>query len=100
MIRGGSPERAHQDQPSAVLKATTRRGTTVTTIQAFEEGRCTGIVKGLLFAAFDVCKPARTTQGQAVRVVVKYIDDRPERLHENFKTLAAEALQAAWPCKK
>jgi hypothetical protein len=32
--------------------------------------------------------------------VVKYIDDRPARMHENFKVLAIEALRAAWPCEK
>jgi hypothetical protein len=27
-------------------------------------------------------------------------DDRPARLHEDFRVLALEALQAAWPCKQ
>jgi hypothetical protein len=34
-----------------------------------------------------------------VLVVVKYIDERPERMHERFTKLAYEALKAAWPCK-
>ena len=36
---------------------------------------------------------------QTVRVVVQYIDSRPERMHEDFKKLALEAMKAAWPCK-
>jgi hypothetical protein len=39
------------------------------------------------------------TNGQFMRVVVQYIDQRPARLHENFHNLAHEALRAAWPCK-
>jgi hypothetical protein len=31
---------------------------------------------------------------------MKYIDSRPERLHQDFRALALEALQAAFPCKK
>jgi hypothetical protein len=38
--------------------------------------------------------------GQAVGVVVRYIDQRPERMHEKFMTLALEALQQAWPCRR
>jgi hypothetical protein len=44
--------------------------------------------------------PAGEIHGQSIRVVVKYIDDRPERQHEDFMALALEALRAAWPCKK
>jgi hypothetical protein len=39
------------------------------------------------------------TNDQLVRVVVAYIDARPERMHESFAVVALEALQAAWPCK-
>jgi Rap1a immunity proteins len=33
-------------------------------------------------------------------VVIKYIEARPERMHEQFGKLALEALTAAWPCKR
>jgi hypothetical protein len=66
----------------------------------FLEGVCTGAVDALLFAAVDICPPSEGTLGQALRVVVKYIDDRPARLHEDFRMLAVEAMRAAWPCKK
>ena len=57
-----------------------------------------GIVSTIGTVVSGICKPANVTNFQMVRVVVKYIDDRPERQHENFKVLAIEALGAAWPC--
>jgi hypothetical protein len=35
-----------------------------------------------------------------VAVVIKYIEARPERMHEQFGDLVFEALTAAWPCKR
>lgn len=67
----------------------------------FLNGLCVGMVDVLsTYSGRDVCHPANATTGQSVRVVVKYIDDRPARQNENFKQLALEALMAAWPCKK
>lgn len=62
------------------------------------QGRCIGIVETLGQFTADVCGPSNVTTEQAIRVVVKYIDDRPARMHENFSLLAREALRAAWPC--
>ena len=67
---------------------------------AFKRGRCMGTVSTLIDVDPTICVPSGVTNFQAVRVVVKYIDGRPARLHENFKVLAGEALRAAWPCKK
>jgi hypothetical protein len=64
-----------------------------------EQGICFGMIKGLSYNT-GVCPPISATHGQAVRVVMQYIDERPERMHENFILLAREALQAAWPCKR
>jgi hypothetical protein len=68
--------------------------------QGLERGYCAGMVTGIFEVAIGACAPRNVTTGQAVRVVVKYIDDRPERLNESFSMLAVEALRAAWPCKK
>jgi hypothetical protein len=64
--------------------------------------RCSGIIEGLYYRddSKTVCPKGSVTNGQMIRVVVKYIDDRPERQHEYFKVLALEALRTAWPCKK
>ncbi len=61
---------------------------------------CAGLVEGLVSADPDSCPPTDATNAQAIRVVVKYIEDRPARLHERFNKLALEALRAAFPCKK
>jgi hypothetical protein len=37
--------------------------------------------------------------GQAIQVVVTYIEARPKRMHEDFRALALEALFDAWACK-
>jgi Ssp1 endopeptidase immunity protein Rap1a len=70
------------------------------TSRDFEGGRCVGFVHGLLFAVENICQPQGATIGQAVAVVIKYIEARPERTHESFGVLAYEALAAAWPCKR
>jgi Ssp1 endopeptidase immunity protein Rap1a len=44
------------------------------------------------------CPPKGVTRRQAVRVVLAYIERRPQRLHEAFLTLAIEAFREAWPC--
>jgi hypothetical protein len=46
------------------------------------------------------CVPDRSTVGQAVRVIVAYVDQRPERMHEHFEVLVLEALRRAWPCRR
>jgi hypothetical protein len=73
----------------------------------FEQGRCAGIISGIAYmgsaveASSRVCLniPEAVTPGQAVKVVVAYIDARPAQMHERFVGLAFEALRAAWPCK-
>jgi Ssp1 endopeptidase immunity protein Rap1a len=70
--------------------------------EALEQGLCAGFVIGLGYGVGgrDFCKPEGVTNNQAVAVVVKYIEARPERMHEDFGVLAYEALTAAWPCKR
>ena len=66
-------------------------------------GVCIGEVQGVwdtAVALVGVCSPPQVTSGEAVRVVVQYIDARPARMHEPFDLLALEALTAAWPCRK
>jgi hypothetical protein len=73
-----------------------------TQAEALEQGRCTGFVQAFLALspALDFCQPREATIGQAVAVVVKYVEARPERIHEPFGSLTLEALKAAWPCKR
>ena len=67
-----------------------------------DEAFCAGFVIGLGYGVGGnhFCPPNGATNNQAVAVVVKYIEARPERMHEPFHTLALEALTAAWPCER
>jgi hypothetical protein len=67
------------------------------------QGHCAGMVDSIFYFGathFGICSPSGVTVGQALRVAVRYIDQRPERMHENFRNLALEALQQAWPCRR
>ena len=70
--------------------------------QMWEQGRCAGFIEGLSYGVGgrDFCPPNEVTARQAVAVVIKYIEARPQRMHEDFGKLAYEALTAAWPCKR
>jgi hypothetical protein len=67
------------------------------------EGWCLGAIDGIIFmgGGNSICLPtnAIVTYEQSARVVVTYIEARPQRMHESFKKLALEALMEAWPCK-
>lgn len=48
-----------------------------------------------------VCLPRLSIEhGQAVRVVLKWLKDHPNRLHENSVVLTLSAFQEAFPCSK
>lgn len=68
----------------------------------FRRGRCSGVISALAYVSFGIssCPPRGVTHGQQVKVVVSYIDQRPARLHEDFRVLVLEAIRAAWPCKR
>jgi hypothetical protein len=70
--------------------------------QSFASGYCVGIVRVIvnLGPIFGVCPPPTAPAGQAVRVVVAYINQNPARMHEAFELLAIEAFRNAWPCRK
>lgn len=69
-------------------------------------GVCTGIVRTLFYfgrifpSQLRFCSPDGANVGQAVAVVVHYLDGIPERWNENFENLAIESLRQAWRCKK
>ena len=81
----------------------------------FQAGLCAGAVNAIVFTGNVECielqkgylasaprgvdPPKAYTVEQAMRIVVKYIDARPEKMHELFFGLAWDALIEAWPCK-
>jgi hypothetical protein len=74
--------------------------------EVFDAGFCSGHVHAAVAvrAVLDDQRgctviPRSVTYNQVVRVVVGYIEARPQRMHEPFTYLLMEALQDAWPCK-
>lgn len=45
------------------------------------------------------CPPNEATSSQTARIVVKFLEDNPQRLHEPATDLVLEALHQAFPCK-
>ena len=72
-------------------------------------GFCLGMMQGmtsmngyyqtLLGKKALFCLPEGVTNGQAARVVVKYLKEHPEKLHEHESSLALWAFVEAFPCK-
>ena len=42
----------------------------------------------------------RLPKGKSPPLSSKYIDARPAKMNEDFRELALDAMDAAWPCKK
>src|ERR1700730_6130016 len=67
-------------------------------------GICTGSIatllniRELLDADATFCPPKTVTADQATRVVVKFLEQAPELLHQDSRALAIVAFQRAWPC--
>jgi hypothetical protein len=74
-------------------------------IDVGERFRCHGIVDALFYVGpilppeYRWCPPSGVNKEQLVRMIVAYIERQPQRMHENFKRLALEALRDAWPCR-
>lgn len=69
-------------------------------------GSCLGMVEGVRSTMtilgnekYDICLPEGGIQnGQAVRIVNKFLNERPEALHEDGTILIIAALINAFPC--
>lgn len=77
----------------------------------FKVGQCLGYLNGLTEATNYnrkdnirnvpyFCLPNDVTIGQEVMIVVKYLENNPEKLHEPSFSLVMKALKDAFPCKK
>ena len=62
------------------------------------QARCLQRIADLLYSNLNICVPHDALSGEAIRLVIAYIQARPERMQEDFMDLANEALQHAWPC--
>jgi len=45
------------------------------------------------------CPPSTASGEQAVRIVVKYLRDNPDRLHMPASILVTDAIRSSFPCK-
>lgn len=75
------------------------------TINFTDSAHCLSYIAGLSFAIGywglnKTCLPPSSTLEQFIRVVYKYLQDHPERLHERRFFLVRDALKEAFPCKK
>ncbi|MBN9598016.1 MAG: hypothetical protein J0G36_22035 [Afipia sp.] len=70
------------------------------------DGECSGIVSTAMFFGkslppdFRFCVPESASLGQAIRIVIKYMESNPQLLHLDLRGLATTALHEAWPCKR
>lgn len=101
-----SPIRAEEDLHSANAMVPMCKDSSNRSAAAFGSGVCIGTVEtlaavsGELSIARRSCAPKGATIEQFMRVAVSYIEARPNRMHESFKTLALEAFKKAWPCPR
>ena len=75
----------------------------------FNSGYCLGFIHGMCsmhdyaarkYSARLYCAPDEVTNGQVRRIIIKFLKDHPNRLHETDLILAVDALREAFPCKK
>lgn len=71
-----------------------------TALDAWREGLCAGLVRGVWNVSPTVCAPQDVTAGQVVRIVYKYLQDHPEQLQLYDVKLIEIALTQVFPCKK
>jgi hypothetical protein len=76
-----------------------------TTIMAMNKGFCLGIIAGYTDAlrtskGRNVCIPNEVEWGQRMEVIVKYLENHPEKRHIYYEVLIIDALLEAFPCKK
>jgi len=55
--------------------------------------------QGMEPLAETYCSPDEVTQGQMMRILIKFIKDHPETAHFPTKLLAVQSFRDAFPCK-
>jgi Rap1a immunity proteins len=64
-------------------------------------GLCLGVVQAIMFweGRLQICIPEGVTSGQATRILVNYMESRPDFLHYDLPQLALLAFLKQWPCR-
>ena len=82
------------------------RSSTSGPVNALATGYCQGFVKGVLQTASFVepplvCQPPDgVALGEAIAVVLEYLEEHPEQRYLSDMELALDALRQAYPCKE
>jgi hypothetical protein len=72
--------------------------------EAVKAGECSSAINVIfmLRRALDqsirFCPPPRVALGQNAKIVVKYLDDHPEQMNDDFTLLVVRAFGQVWPC--
>jgi Rap1a immunity proteins len=73
--------------------------------EARSAGSCEGMIEtAMLFspnlpADVRACPPAQGSTLQSAKVLLRYLENNPDRLNEPGITIAIEAFRDAWPCR-
>jgi Rap1a immunity proteins len=73
--------------------------------EARSAGACEGMIETtMLFspnlpANVRACPPAQGSILQSAKVLLRYLDNNPDRVNEPGVTVAIEAFRDAWPCR-
>lgn len=72
--------------------------------EARSAGACEGMIETAMFFSPNLpsdvrgCPPALGSITESAKVLLRYLDQNPDRLNEAGITLAIEAFRDAWPC--
>ena len=106
VFSGGSSSVPQQDETSGTwllgscqitVKATDDRTFQENDLESFRDGFCRGMIEGVSKASPRVCLDDLTYAQQA-RIVLKYLQDHPEEIHQRNAILVDKALSKAFPC--
>jgi hypothetical protein len=73
--------------------------------EARSAGSCEGMIEAVMLfspnlpADVRACPPAQGSVLESAKVLLRYLDNNPERLNQPGITLAIEAFRDAWPCR-
>jgi Rap1a immunity proteins len=73
--------------------------------EARSAGACEGMIETAMFFSPNLppdvraCPPAQGSILESARVLLRYLDQNPDRLNVPGITLAFEAFRDAWPCQ-